>query len=151
MAAGSAIDMLTAPMPRWSGSLASVWLRIRDVHHERATTLTAIHPRETRALRLVLRSLGDGGSLGLFQTPRLHHQTRRSVSAHPLDPRRSIRPLGRQTLQNPDHLQRWALSIQARRGHNRAAIALANKLAPIAWTAWTKNTTYHPRYQNTLS
>jgi transposase len=46
---------------------------------------------------------------------------------------------------NPDALQRWALSVQARRGHNRATIALANKLARIAWAVWSKNTLYQPR------
>ncbi|MGH2360488.1 MAG: transposase, partial [bacterium] len=43
---------------------------------------------------------------------------------------------------NPDALRRWALNLQARRGHNRAAIALANKLARIAWAVWSKNTLY---------
>lgn len=31
------------------------------------------------------------------------------------------------------HLQRWALQVEKRCGHNRATIALANKLARIAW------------------
>jgi transposase len=31
-----------------------------------------------------------------------------------------------------DRLSRWALAVQARRGANVAAVALANKLAPIA-------------------
>jgi transposase len=52
---------------------------------------------------------------------------------------------------NPDHLQRWALSVQTRRGHNRAAIALANKLTRIAWAVWSRNSTYQPRNENTLS
>lgn len=51
----------------------------------------------------------------------------------------------------PDPLQRWALSLQARRGHNRAAIALANKLARIAWAVWTKNSTYQPRTTQAVS
>src|SRR6266498_2504352 len=52
---------------------------------------------------------------------------------------------------NPDPLKRWALCVQARRGHNRAAIALANKLARIAWAVWSKNTTYQPRPAKALS
>lgn len=36
----------------------------------------------------------------------------------------------------PGHLQSWALRIQAQRGHNKAAVALANKLARIAWAVW---------------
>ena len=45
---------------------------------------------------------------------------------------------------NPDALRRWALATEKRRGHNRAAIALANKLARIAWAVWSKNTLYQP-------
>jgi transposase len=37
---------------------------------------------------------------------------------------------------HPGHLQSWALRIQAQRGHNKAAVALANKLARIAWAVW---------------
>lgn len=52
---------------------------------------------------------------------------------------------------HPDPLQRWALCVQTRRGHNRAAIALANKLARIAWAVWVRNTTYQPRTQKATS
>lgn len=43
----------------------------------------------------------------------------------------------------PDRLRRWALTVQQRRGHNRAAVALANKLARIAWAVWSRNTIFH--------
>jgi transposase len=33
-------------------------------------------------------------------------------------------------------LQQWAVALAARRGHNKAAIALANKLARIVWAVW---------------
>ena len=49
---------------------------------------------------------------------------------------------------NSDALRRWALSVQARRGHNRATIALANKLARIAWAVWSKNTLYQSTADN---
>jgi transposase len=52
---------------------------------------------------------------------------------------------------NPDALQLWALAVQKRRGHNRAAIALANKLARIAWAVWSRNTAYQPRITAALS
>jgi transposase len=35
-----------------------------------------------------------------------------------------------------DRLRQWALDVQERRGHNKAAVALANKLARIAWVTW---------------
>ncbi len=36
-------------------------------------------------------------------------------------------------------LQQWALSLQDRAGHNKAAVALANKMARIIWAVWTKD------------
>jgi len=45
----------------------------------------------------------------------------------------------------PDRLQSWALQVEKRRGHNRTATALANKLARIAWAVWSKQTVYEPR------
>jgi transposase len=35
-------------------------------------------------------------------------------------------------------LQRWSLDVQQRCGHNKAAIAMANKLARIAWVVWAR-------------
>jgi transposase len=37
---------------------------------------------------------------------------------------------------SPTPLHVWALAVQQRRGHNVAAIALANKLARIVWAVW---------------
>lgn len=37
----------------------------------------------------------------------------------------------------PTGFQRWACSTQQRRGHNIAAVAVANKLARIAWAVWS--------------
>ena len=37
---------------------------------------------------------------------------------------------------SPSRLHAWALEVEQRRGHNIAAIALANKLARIAWALW---------------
>jgi transposase len=39
-------------------------------------------------------------------------------------------------LPHPDRLRAWALQTQRRCGHNKAATALANKLARIAWALW---------------
>jgi transposase len=36
----------------------------------------------------------------------------------------------------PDRLRAWALHLQETRGHNKAAVALANKLARIVWAVW---------------
>ena len=49
--------------------------------------------------------------------------------------RRAGRPL--------DRLKAWALEVQGRANHNKAACAVANKLARIAWAVWVK----HEKYQ----
>ena len=36
-------------------------------------------------------------------------------------------------------LQQWALAVQAHRGHNKATVALANKLARIIWVVWSRD------------
>jgi transposase len=43
---------------------------------------------------------------------------------------------GAKRLENPDRLRTWALQVEKLRGHNKAAIALANKLARIIWVVW---------------
>jgi transposase len=46
----------------------------------------------------------------------------------------------------PAHrLPQWALAVAQRRGHHPAAIALANKLARIAWAVWTTETPFAPQ------
>jgi len=42
----------------------------------------------------------------------------------------------------PDPLQLWALRLELRRGHNKATIALANRLARIAWRIWRDRRPY---------
>lgn len=45
----------------------------------------------------------------------------------------------------PDRLRRWALELAARVGHNKATIALANKLARYAWAVATKEVDFDMR------
>lgn len=48
----------------------------------------------------------------------------------------------------PDAFQAWARATEQRRGHNVAAVAVANKLARIVWAVWTQQrpftTTHRP-------
>jgi transposase len=37
---------------------------------------------------------------------------------------------------DPDRFRVWALDVQHRRGHNKAAVAVANKIARVAWAVW---------------
>jgi len=43
---------------------------------------------------------------------------------------------GAQPKADPDRFRRWALEVQKRRGHNKAATAVANKMARIVWAVW---------------
>ena len=42
-----------------------------------------------------------------------------------------------------DRLRAWALQIHERSGHNKAAVALANKLARILWATWRYERTFN--------
>ena len=50
-----------------------------------------------------------------------------------------------------NRLQQWALEVQARSNHNKAACALANKLARIAWASWANGTCFDPGYQASVT
>jgi transposase len=43
----------------------------------------------------------------------------------------------------PDRLRAWALGRERARGHNKAAVALANKLARIVWAVWRNDRAFH--------
>ncbi len=45
----------------------------------------------------------------------------------------------------PDDLRRWALELKRRKGYNVAAVALANKLARIAWRVWCDGRAFEHR------
>jgi transposase len=52
----------------------------------------------------------------------LHAAHRRTTAAQPLT-----------------RLQQWALNLQERRGHNKATIAVANKLGRVVWAVWHRD------------
>jgi transposase len=43
---------------------------------------------------------------------------------------------GAQPQSAPDRFRCWALDLQRRRGHHKAATAVANKMARIVWAVW---------------
>lgn len=45
----------------------------------------------------------------------------------------------------PDRLRAWALAREQTRGHNKAAVAVANKLARLAWAVSVRENDYRPR------
>jgi transposase len=44
--------------------------------------------------------------------------------------------------QQPDRLREWAHKLEGTHVHNKAAVAVANKLARIVWAVWTYQTPY---------
>ena len=42
-----------------------------------------------------------------------------------------------------DRLRAWALQLERQRGHNKAAIALANKMARIVWAVWRRDVEFN--------
>jgi transposase len=44
--------------------------------------------------------------------------------------------------QQPDRLRNWANDLAKTHVHNKAAVAVANKLARIVWAVWTRNVPY---------
>jgi transposase len=63
----------------------------------------------------------------------------------------------RQTQGRPlDRLQEWGLGLSQRRGHNRATVALASKVARLAWAIWIHQDVYRaaahrPRFTATAA
>jgi len=55
---------------------------------------------------------------------------------------RSVLCHAKRTQGTHDRLRAWALERQQARGHNKAAVALANKLARIAWAVWRSERGY---------
>jgi transposase len=51
----------------------------------------------------------------------------------------------RTTPQRLTRLQQWAVTTAGRRGHNKAAIALANKMARIVSAVWSRDVDFHTR------
>jgi transposase len=47
-------------------------------------------------------------------------------------------------MKHPDRLRSWALRLERKLGHNKAAVALANKLARVTWAVWRSDRDFEP-------
>jgi len=47
-----------------------------------------------------------------------------------------------------DRLRRWALNCEQQRGHNKATVALANRLARIVWASWKYQRSFDGNWGN---
>ena len=57
-------------------------------------------------------------------------------------------PWAAKSRKKPDRLRAWALELERKIGHNKATLALANKLARITWAVWRNETEFqqvHPK------
>ena len=41
------------------------------------------------------------------------------------------------------HIEQWAIKTEQRVGHNKATVALANKMARIIWAVWTRKEAFN--------
>lgn len=80
------------------------------------------------------RRLGRISKLGDTYVRTLYVHGARSVIVAAVRKRRAGHPL--------NALAEWALEVEARRGRNKATVALANKLARIVWATWRYGRSY---------
>jgi transposase len=85
-----------------------------------------------------MRSLGRMSKQGDVYLRMLMIQGARSVLAHALRNLHMQKPL--------DALRSWAVKLRERRGFNKAAVGLANKLARIVWATWVHDSAFNGNY-----
>ncbi len=86
-------------------------------------------------LGLTPRLRGSGLSFHLGRISKQGDRYLRSLLVHG---GRSVL-LRARAMEEPDRLRAWALKVYSRRGHNKATVAVANKLARTAWAVWKHN------------
>jgi transposase len=88
------------------------------------------------ALGLVPRQHSSGGKTVLLGISKRGDRYLRSLLVH------GARSVVRLAVGKEDRLSRWINTIKARRGFNKAAVALANKMARIGWAILSQNSVY---------
>jgi len=92
------------------------------------------------SLGLVPRQHSTGGKEVLLGISKRGDKYLRSLLVH------GARSVVKHAEKKEDALSRWVMRLSERRGKNKATVALANKLARIAWVVTTKGMSYEPRY-----
>jgi transposase len=88
------------------------------------------------ALGLVPRQHSSGGKAVLLGISKRGDRYLRSLLVH------GARAVVRQAAGKGDRLSRWITRLTAQRGHNKAVVALANKLARIGWAVLAHEQVY---------
>ena len=94
-------------------------------------------------LGLTPREHSSGGKLSLGRISRRGDGYLRMLLIHGARSALLAAKRRRRSGQSLTALQRWALDTEARVGHNKATVALANKMARIIWAVWTKQTGFN--------
>lgn len=89
-------------------------------------------------LGLVPRQHSSGGKDTLLGISKRGNAYLRTLYIH------GARAVLRTAVTKQDRFSCWANAVHARRGHNRACVAVANKLARIAWVILAKGEAYRP-------
>ena len=100
-------------------------------------------------LGLTPREWSTGGRRYLGRISKRGDVHLRSLLAH--GARAVLRTALRRAPDQLTRLQEWALTIAARRGRNKATIAVANKLARIVWAVWRTDDVFHARPRLTVA
>jgi len=88
------------------------------------------------ALGLVPKQHSSGGKSVLLGISKRGDRYLRSLLVH------GARSVVRQAQRKDDRLSRWINQLKAKRGANKAAVALANKMARIGWAILSRNDVY---------
>jgi len=89
-------------------------------------------------LGLVPRQHSSGGKNTLLGISKRGNAYLRTLFIH------GARAVLRCVANKSDRFSRWASALMERRGHNRACVAVANKLARIAWVIMARGESYSP-------
>jgi len=87
-------------------------------------------------LGLVPGQHSTGGKTALLGISKRGNAYLRTLFIH------GARAVLRHSANKRDRFSRWAQAVLARRGHNKACVAVANKMARIAWVIMAKGETY---------
>jgi transposase len=87
-------------------------------------------------LGLVPKQCSTGGKSTLLGISKRGNAYLRTLFIH------GARAVLRHSANKQDRFSRWAQALLARRGHNKACVAIANKMARIAWVIIAKGETY---------
>jgi transposase len=93
-------------------------------------------------LGLTPREYSSGGTRRLGKISKRGDAYLRTLLIHGA---RAVLRWGRQKTK-ADRLERWGLKVEERRGHHRAVVAVANKMARIVWALWSRDQEYRPTY-----